>query len=51
MFSSLFQTALIYTEDIQEDNINHLEPRYPVSMDDIRRHFEREIKKWISSEK
>lgn len=46
----LFQTALIYTDDIQEDNIRHLQPAYPLNIKDIRSHFELEIKRWIASE-
>lgn len=49
MNKKLFQAALIYTEDIQEDNINHLKPIYPLGINSIRTHFEREIKRWISS--
>jgi len=49
MNKKLFQTALIYTEDIQEDNIIHLKPIYPLGINSIRTHFEREIKQWISS--
>lgn len=43
----LFQTSLIYTEDITDDSIHHLNPEYPVTINDISRHFEREIKNWI----
>lgn len=48
MNKKLFQTALIYTEDIQEDNINHLQPIYPLNIKSIRAHFELEIKRWIA---
>lgn len=43
----IFQTSLIYTEDIVDDCISHLNPEYPVTIEDISRHFEREVKKWI----
>lgn len=49
MNKKLFQTALIYTDDIQEDNIKHLQPIYPLNIKSIRAHFELEIKRWIDS--
>ena len=50
MNKKLFQAALVYTDDIEEDNIRHLKPLYPVSLSDIRQHFEREIKRWVLSQ-
>jgi predicted nucleotidyltransferase component of viral defense system len=49
MNKKLFQAALIYTDDIQEDNIKHLQPIYPLNIKNIRTHFEQEIKRWIDS--
>lgn len=48
MNKKLFQTALVYTDDIQEDNIRHLQPIYPLTITRIRAHFEQEIKRWIA---
>ncbi len=43
----LFQTALVFTDDITEDNINHLKPKYDVNPDKIRKSFEEQIYEWI----
>jgi predicted nucleotidyltransferase component of viral defense system len=43
----LFQTALVFTDDITEDNINHLKPKYDVNPDKIRKSFEDQIYEWI----
>jgi hypothetical protein len=43
----LFQTALVFTDDIKEDNINHLKPKYDVNSDKIRKHFEEQVYEWI----
>lgn len=40
----LFCMALIYTEDIEDDNIAHLEPRLSLSKEDIGKYFENKIK-------
>ena len=45
----LFQTALVFTDDIKEDNIGHLKPKYDVSLDKIRNIFEEQIYEWINS--
>lgn len=44
----LFQMALIYTEDIADDNIKHLEPKYNIDLKRIQIHFENEIKKMLN---
>jgi hypothetical protein len=46
----LFQTALVFTDDIKEDNINHLKPKYDVNPDKIRKNFEEQINKWINKQ-
>ena len=46
----LFQTALVFTNDIKEDNIGHLKPKYDVTLDKIRKSFEKQIFKWIHSQ-
>ena len=43
----LFQMALIYTKDIQEDDIAYLKPEFKVKKEGISKHFEKEIAKWI----
>jgi predicted nucleotidyltransferase component of viral defense system len=42
----IFEVAIIFTDDIIEDNIENLKPKYKVSKFDISKHFENEIKKW-----
>jgi len=44
----LFQTALVFTDDIEEDNIGHLKPKYDVNLDKIRKSFEKQIYEWIN---
>ena len=43
---ALFQKALTFTADIDDENINHLQPKYPVAIDGIEEHFLKEIKKY-----
>jgi predicted nucleotidyltransferase component of viral defense system len=43
----LFQTSLVYTKDIEEDNIHHLSPKYNASIKEIALYFQKEIEKWI----
>jgi len=43
---TLFQRALVFTDDIEDEDIAYLKPRYEVSLKEIRHHFELEIKKW-----
>lgn len=45
----LFQMAMIYTEDVEDDNINHLNPIYTVTKKDIANHFQKEIDHWLFS--
>jgi hypothetical protein len=45
MTKKIFAMQLVYTEDIDDENIEHLKPEYDISIDDIRIYFEREIKK------
>lgn len=44
----LFQTALVFTDDIEEDNIGHLKPKYDVNLDKIRKSFEEQVYEWIN---
>ncbi|MGM0417689.1 MAG: nucleotidyl transferase AbiEii/AbiGii toxin family protein [Thermodesulfobacteriota bacterium] len=41
----LFASALVYIDDIKDDNINHLEPAKQLSKQDIRSFFEKELSK------
>jgi predicted nucleotidyltransferase component of viral defense system len=43
---ALFQKALVFTDDISDDVITHLKPRYKMSISEIEKHFRKEIKNW-----
>jgi len=43
----LFQMALIFTDDILEESIIHLEPKYNVSINHIGKHFEKSVKEYL----
>lgn len=43
----LFCAALIYVEDIEDENIRHLEPRFNISKEEIRAFFEKKIKQLV----
>ncbi len=43
----LFQNALIFTADIEDDTINHLKPKYKVTLKKIAAHFEHNIRLWL----
>ena len=43
----LFQMAIIYTDDIEDDSIHHLNPQYSVSIQDIQTHFENKVLSWL----
>lgn len=43
---TLLQRALIFTDDIDDENIQHLEPKYPITLSQIAQHFQRQIKIW-----
>lgn len=42
----IFATALIYTDDVEDDNINHLEPVKILSKEAIRNFFQLELEKY-----
>ncbi|MFB6306647.1 MAG: nucleotidyl transferase AbiEii/AbiGii toxin family protein [Flavobacteriales bacterium] len=46
---TLFQRALIFTKDIEDENIDHFEPKYNVTIQQIEDHFHNEVKKWIDA--
>ena len=41
----LFASALLYIDDIEDENINHLEPKQNLSLHEIRDFFEKELQK------
>ena len=43
---TLFQRALIFTEDITDESIQHLRPKQQVSLSDIASHFQQQIQIW-----
>lgn len=47
----LFQNALVFMEDIADDSIKHLKPKYSASLKKIASHFERNIQLWLNSGK
>ncbi len=46
----LFQTSLVYTKDVKDNNINHLSPKYKTSLEQIEAHFRKEIETWIKKQ-
>lgn len=47
MTKKIFAMQIIYIEDIDDENIMHLNPKYKVSLDDIRVFFDKQIKKLL----
>lgn len=47
----LFQNALIFIGDIEDDSIKHLKPKYKVTIKKIADHFEHNIRLWLNSGK
>lgn len=45
----LFQNALIFIADIEDDSIKHLKPKYKVTIKKIAAHFEHNIRLWLNS--
>jgi len=45
MTKKIFGMQITYIEDIEDESINHLRPKYSISLTEIQKHFEREIKK------
>lgn len=43
----LFQMAITYTADIEEDNITHLQPKYAITKKEIGKYFEDLVFKWL----
>ncbi|MCK5808743.1 nucleotidyl transferase AbiEii/AbiGii toxin family protein [bacterium] len=39
----LFQMSLLYTKDVEEDKIQHLNPKYDISIEEISEHFRKKI--------
>ncbi len=45
-----FSTALTYTKDIKDENIEYLQPKYKVTKAEIQTYFEKEINEYIEKE-
>lgn len=43
----IFGMQLTYIDDIEDENINHLVPKYKVSLSEIQMHFTNELKKYF----
>lgn len=43
----IFGMQLSYIDDIEDENIEHLQPKYKVSLNEIQKHFESELLKFI----
>jgi len=48
MTKKIFGMQLTYTEDINDESIDHLHPKYTVTLEIIKNHFEKEIDKLIT---
>jgi hypothetical protein len=47
MTKKIFAMQIIYIEDIEDETIEHLFPKYTISLDEIRIFFEKQIKKLL----
>lgn len=45
MTKKVFGMQLTYIDDIEDENIEHLSPKYKVSIKEIQKHFEKEFYK------
>lgn len=45
MTKKVFGMQLTYIDDIEDENIAHLSPKYKVSIKEIQKHFEKEFYK------
>lgn len=45
----LFQNALIFISDIDDDSIAHLKPKFKITIKKIAAHFEQNIRLWLNS--
>ena len=50
MNKRLFQMAITYTDDIVDDSIHHLEPKYEISKAEIGAYFQEKVFEWLSTE-
>ena len=48
MNKRLFQMAITYTDDITDDSILHLEPKYTVSRGEISAYFQEKVFEWLN---
>jgi predicted nucleotidyltransferase component of viral defense system len=47
----LFQNALVFVKDVDDESIKHLKPKYKLSLNKIASHFEQTIRLWLNSGK
>ncbi|HCY77280.1 MAG TPA: hypothetical protein DHV28_15285 [Ignavibacteriales bacterium] len=47
MNKKVFGMELTYIKDIEDENINHLYPKYQISLTEIKKHFETEFAKFL----
>jgi len=45
----LFQMSLTFVNDIEEDNIKYLKPKYKIKISGIQKHFQNEVKMFLKS--
>lgn len=48
MNKRLFQMAITYTEDIVDDHIQHLQPKYKLSKEQIGTYFQEKVREWLA---
>ena len=48
MTKKIFGMQLTYTEDINDESMDHLHPKYSVTLENIKSHFEKEVGKLIT---
>ena len=49
MNKRLFQMAITYTDDIVDDHIQHLQPKYQLSKQQIGSYFQEKVAEWLRS--
>lgn len=45
----LFQMAMSFTDDIEDESIQHLKPRIKITKEEIGKHFQKEIFDWLKN--
>lgn len=49
MNKRLFQMAITYTDDIVDDHIQHLQPKYKLSKEQIGTYFQEKVREWLAN--